>query len=68
LLVSLDPTVAKAVLIVVARVFIAAVAPKAINAATSAYSIRSWPDSLLRRPDKIFLRFFIVVLLAGFVE
>jgi hypothetical protein len=52
--------VVKAVLMVVARVFIAAVAPKAINAATRAYSIRSCPDSSLRTLDRICLKFFIV--------
>jgi hypothetical protein len=55
--------VVKAELIVVARLLIAAVAPKAINAATNAYSIRSWPDSSLRRLDKVCLRFLMDVLL-----
>jgi hypothetical protein len=39
--VNFDPTVLNVVLIVPASVFIAAVAPSAINAATNAYSIRS---------------------------
>jgi hypothetical protein len=61
--VSLVPTVVKALLIVVARVLIAAVAPKAINAATNAYSIKSWPDSSLIRLDRVSIRFLISVLL-----
>jgi hypothetical protein len=63
--VNLLPTVLKAVLILVARLFIAAVAPRAINAATSAYSIRSWPDSSLIKLDRMRLRFFNAVLLLG---
>jgi hypothetical protein len=61
--VSLLPTVLKALLILVARLLIAAVAPRAINAATSAYSIRSCPDSSPRRLDSMLFRFFIAVLL-----
>jgi len=64
-LVSLVPTVVNAVLIVVARVLIAAVAPKAINAATNAYSIKSCPDSSLRRLDIVYLKFLISVLLCS---
>jgi hypothetical protein len=57
------PTVEKAVLMEVARLVIAAVAPKAIIAATSAYSIRSWPDSSHSRRDRVPLRLFMVILL-----
>ena len=50
----------KAELMVVANVFMAAVAPKAIRQATSAYSMRSWPDSSIQTSETICLRVFIV--------
>ena len=65
-MVNLVPTLVKVELMVPARPVIAAVAPKAIIAATSAYSIRSWPDSSFRRLDRIFLKFFKVVLLNNY--
>ncbi len=60
--VILVPIVVKIVLIVLASVPIAATAPKAITEATSAYSIRSWPDSSLRRFENACLKFFVGIL------
>ena len=57
--VSLLPMLLRAVPIVVASALIVAVAPNPINAATSAYSIRSWPDSSRKRFEKSRLRSFI---------
>jgi len=45
LLVNDAPMLLKARLILLARLCIVAVAPKAINATTKAYSTRSWPSS-----------------------
>src|ERR1700730_16059474 len=55
--------VVRAPLTVVARPLVAAIAPKAINPAMSAYSMRSWPDSSFTRLDKICVKPFNVVLL-----
>jgi hypothetical protein len=59
--VNFDPTVLKVVLMVPASVFIAAVAPNAISAATKAYSIRSCPDSSLRKRDIICFSLLMVL-------
>jgi hypothetical protein len=56
--VSLVPIVLKAVLMVPASVVIAAVAPKPIIAATSAYSMRSWPDSSFRKAGEYLFEVF----------
>ena len=58
--VSFVPTVVNAVEMAVARVVMVATAPKAIIAATRAYSIRSWPDSSLRKLQNTELIFLIV--------
>lgn len=58
-MVSLLPMLVNALPIVVAKTLIPAVAPNPINAATSAYSIRSWPDSSPKSFEKSRSRGFI---------
>ena len=50
----------RAVLMVVARVFIEAAAPSETIAAISAYSIRSWPESSRRRFRRRVVKLFIL--------
>jgi hypothetical protein len=53
----------KAVLMEVASEVMAAVAPSAMIAATSAYSMRSWPDSSRNSEDKMVLAEVMMILL-----